>query len=268
MIELRHKDQTKVLRGLIYQVRNELGGGWSEEVYHKAMIEVLQIREIPFVSKPRRPFLHRDIEVHLFEPDLVIWDLIILELKALPYQRNFIGQQFAQLIHYLKFWKMDLGLLVNFGRPKVDIERVIWDENPWDISEDYDEIRPYLSQQDKVYLRQIRHNILELAKTYGMGFPETMYRKLLTIEAEFNNLPCINEVIVTATWNGKEIAHHTTQYLCLAGHYLVHIRSLLEFPTAYDFTSTKTYLKNLGLNFGFVVNFGKQKLQIYGVKSD
>jgi len=69
MTELRHEEKTGALRGLIYKVRNELRGGWPEEVYHQAFVYALQDNRIPFASKPRCPFLHRGVEVHLFEPD-------------------------------------------------------------------------------------------------------------------------------------------------------------------------------------------------------
>ena len=141
MLELRHSEKTSELRGLIYNVRNELKGGWSEEVYHQALVHALQDSGIPVDSKPRRPFLHRGVEVHLFEPDLIVWDTIILELKALPYQKEFAGEHYGQLIHYLKFWQKDLGLLVNFGPPRVNIKRVLWDEPELDVYEQYDEIQ-------------------------------------------------------------------------------------------------------------------------------
>lgn len=53
MSELRHSDKTSELRGLIFKVRNELKGGWSEEVYHQALVHALQDNDIPVVSKPR-----------------------------------------------------------------------------------------------------------------------------------------------------------------------------------------------------------------------
>jgi len=268
MTELRHEEKTSVLRGLIYKVRNELKGGWSEEVYHQALVYALRDCGIPCASKPRRPFSHRGVEVHLFEPDLIIWDTIIAEFKVLPYQKEFAGKHFSQLIHYLKFWQMDLGLLVNFAPPKVKIKRVIWDEPELEVDEDYDRIKFHMSKQDKVSLRQIRHYILTLARQYGLGYPETMYRKLMAVETAHDHVSCISNVGITPTWNGRKLPRHATQHLCIADNYLVHIRSLLEYPTAYDFTTTKTYLAACGLNFGLVVNFGSHQLQIYGVKSD
>ena len=123
------------------------------------------------------------------------------------------GAHYAQLIHYLKFWQKDLGLLVNFAPPKVKIKRVLWDEPELEVHEEYERIKPRLSKQDKVNLRQIRHHILTLANQYGLGYPETMYRKLLAIEAAHHDLSCVSDVGITPTWNGHALPCHTTKHL-------------------------------------------------------
>ncbi len=46
---------------------------------------------------------HRDVEINTFECDLMVWDLIILELKVLPFT-GFAPAHYAQVIHYLKCW--------------------------------------------------------------------------------------------------------------------------------------------------------------------
>ncbi|MCP4422645.1 MAG: GxxExxY protein [Chloroflexi bacterium] len=257
-----------MVRQLIFNVRNQLGAGWSEEVYHQALSYALQEEGVPFVSKPRRPLLHCGVEVHLFEPDIIAWNTVILELKILPFLKEFTKAHYAQLIQYLKFFGKDLGLLVNFAPYKVKIKRVVWDEPEWNLVEDYDKIKPDLNEHDKVYLRQIRQHILSLVREYGLGYPETIYRKLLAVEATHHQLDCVSDVSVSTTWNGYPLARHITQHLLIANNYLVHIRALLHFPTTYDFIATRTYLKNLDLSFALVVNFGKDELQIYGVKRD
>jgi GxxExxY protein len=267
-MELLHSEKTKVLRGLIYNVRNTLEAGWSEEVYHQAFLYELRENSIPTVSKPRRSFVHRGAEIHRFEPDLIVWDTIILELKALPYQNEFIGEQYAQLIHYLKFYGKDLGLLVNFGPSRVKIKRVIWHEPKLEIVEDYEKIKPDLSKKDRTCLRQIRQHILTIANQYGLGYPETTYRKLIAIELVHHDLPCVSDIGLTAVWHNQELPRHITSHLRVADNYLLHIRSLLENPTVHDFAAIKTYLKNLGLKFGLIVNFGRKQLQIFGLKSD
>ncbi len=267
MSELRHEALTGVLRGLIFKVRNELSGGWSEEVYHQALLRLLQENNIPVVSKPRRSLWHRGVEVHLFEPDLIVWDKIILELKALPYQSGFASEQYAQIIHYLKFWQKDLGLLINFAPAKVKIQRVVWDEAEFSLFESYEDILPLLSEQDKTTLRQIRQHIVTIARQYGFGYPESVYRKLVAIETAHNHLPCVTDITVVPTWRGYDLPQQLTQHLQIAEQYLINIRTLHGHPTSYDFVATKTYLNQLGFKFGLVVNFSPHKLQIFGVKA-
>jgi GxxExxY protein len=267
-MDLLHSEKTKELRGLIYNVRNTLEAGWSEEVYHQALLHELRENNIPTVSKFRRSLVHRSAEIHLFEPDLIVWDTIILELKALPYQHEFSGEQYAQLIHYLKFFGKDLGLLVNFGPSRVKIKRVIWNEPKLEILEDYEKIKSGLSDQDRNCLRQIRQHVLTIANQFGLGYPETTYRKLIAIELLHHELPCVSDMGLTAVWHNQELSRHTTSHLHVADSYLLHNRSLLERPAAQDFAATKTYLKNLGLRFGLIVNFGRKQLQIFDVKSD
>ncbi len=66
MGDLLYKKETHQLRGLIYQVRNELKAGWPEAVYHQALVRVLQNAQIPVVSKNRHALFHRNAEIHVF----------------------------------------------------------------------------------------------------------------------------------------------------------------------------------------------------------
>lgn len=264
---MRHEALTGKLRGLVFQARNGLNSGWSEETYHQVMVHLLKENEIPIVSKPRRIMWHRGVEVHQFEPDIVVWDKIILELKVLPYRKEFAGEQIGQLINYLKFWQMDLGLLINFGPPQVAIKRVLWDEPELSISEKYDDIQSHLGEEDRIILRQIRHHILTIGQEYGLGYPETIYRKLIEIETAYHGLDCVGDVEITPVWAGCELPRNAIQHLQVGGKYLVCIRAFAERPSSYDFIATKNYLKLLGLEFGFVVNFGRKELQIFGVNA-
>jgi GxxExxY protein len=266
MPEWRHGDLTYKLRGLIFRVRNELKVGWPEEVYHQVLVQLLKAENIPVLSKPRRALVHRQIEVHVFEPDLIVWDTIVLELKALPYQTQFLGEQYAQIIHYLKFFGKDLGLLVNFAPATPQIKRVLWNESVLDVMEEYSSIQSELSEQDRPY--RLRHHILEVARSYGLGYPESVYRQIVALEFQHNQMACVSGLEVSARWHNSLIATHETPLLLVADKYLIHIRSLLDFPTQYDFSRVKTYLASLNLKFGLVVNFGRKQLQIYGVKSN
>lgn len=141
MTALRYRELTYRLRGLIFETRKKLKTGWSEEIYHQGLVQLLQEQDIPVEFKPRKAIIHRGVEVHLFECDLIVWDLIILELKVLPFT-TFAPAHYAQLIHYLKCWGKDLGLLVNFGSTRAQIERVVWDEPVLEIYQNHDPLYP------------------------------------------------------------------------------------------------------------------------------
>lgn len=266
MSKLRYEEQTYELRGLIFELRKTLKTGWSEEVYHQGLVQLLKEKNIPVSSKPRKSIVHRGVEVHLFECDLLVWDLIILELKVLPFT-NFAPAHQAQIIHYLKCWRKDLGLLVNFGPSRAKIKRIAWDEPLLDIYEDYDDIRPYLSETDRQCLRHVRQAIIAVGRQYGLGYPDTMYQQIIAIDLKYSGLSCSTYVELPAKWGETTLARYQSDHILVADKYLLNIRSVLERPPPYEFIRTRTYLSVLGLQFGFVVNFGKKQLQIYGIQA-
>jgi GxxExxY protein len=79
---------------------------------------------IPFLAKPttRRDLIYRGENIDTFEPDLVVADKIIPELKHQV--EGFVTENEAQVLNYLKFWNMELGLLVNFALDKAVFERI------------------------------------------------------------------------------------------------------------------------------------------------
>lgn len=267
MTELRYRELTYQLRGLIFETRKKLKTGWSEEIYHQGLIQLLQEQDIPVQFKPRKAIIHRGVEVHLFESDLIVWDLIVLELKVLPFG-TFAPVHYAQLIHYLKCWGKDLGLLVNFGSTRAQIERVVWDEPVLEIYQNHDPITPYMGDKDRIYLRQVCQSLLDISRQYGLGYPETMYRKIAEIEIMHMGLNCQAGVQIPAKLDDRILAQYASDHLLIENSCLLNIRSLLDYPTQYDFARIKTYLNCLGLKFGLVANFGKKQLQIYGVSPE
>ena len=267
MSYLRHKELTYELRGLVFEVRNNLKAGWSEEVYHQALVQLARSKGIPVQSKPRRTIWHRGVEVNVFECDLILWNLIIAELKVLPFS-GFASVHHAQLIHYLKCWNKDLGVLVDFAPSHVRIERLVWDEADVIIEEDYDLIKMDMTETDRACLRQVRQSILAIARQYGLGYPGTVYRRIAAIELAHNGLNCEMGVVIPATWDGHILAQHSTDLLLVEDSYLLNVCALLDYPGRYEYARTKTFLNSLGLRFGLIVNFGKRKLQIFGVNAD
>ncbi len=99
----------------------ELGSGFLESVYEKALLFALEHKGI--LARPQVPIKvnFRGNIVGEFFADILVEEKVIVELKAL---KALLPEHQAQLINYLKATGMDVGLLVNFGSPKLEVKRV------------------------------------------------------------------------------------------------------------------------------------------------
>jgi len=105
-----HKELSYHVNGCIFGVHNEVGPGLREECYQKAMEHALVHAGIPFASKPRTrsELVYKGLVVDVFEPDLLIHDRIVVELKHQP--EGLVRDNFTQVLNYLKFLDLRLGL--------------------------------------------------------------------------------------------------------------------------------------------------------------
>lgn len=101
------------LMGAAFEVYNQLGSGFLEEVYQEAMEIELKARSIPFISKPRLPVTYKEqLLKKYYEADLLVHEDVVVELKA---SRAIAPEHEAQLINELKATGKRVGYLVNFG---------------------------------------------------------------------------------------------------------------------------------------------------------
>ena len=122
--DLVFQEESYALRGAVFEVYREMGCGFLEAVYQECMEKELRLRRIPFIAQQELKLKYKGEPLErTYQPDLICYDSIILELKAV---REICDEHRAQLHNYLKATGMKLGLLVNFGHyPKVEIERIV-----------------------------------------------------------------------------------------------------------------------------------------------
>lgn len=122
MANLLFKEESYKIRGAAFEVYKEMGHGFLEAVYQECMEKELSRAGIPFHAQCELNLSYKDEALEqTYKPDLICFDKIIVELKAVF---ELAPQHEAQLINYLKATKLNLGLLINFGNPKsVQIER-------------------------------------------------------------------------------------------------------------------------------------------------
>lgn len=105
------------------QVHNELGHGFLEIVYKDALQIEFSQEGIPFEREKEYPVYFKGILLpHRFYADFVVYDKIILEVKSISYLTD---EHIAQTINYLKVSGCKLGILVNFGRGKLEYKRLL-----------------------------------------------------------------------------------------------------------------------------------------------
>lgn len=116
-------DTTYNIRKDIFAVYNTLGYGHKEDVYQKALAKELTLLNIPYKQELPLKVSYKGDVVGNYRPDFVVSEKIILELKATEFMPRAYE---TQLLHYLKTTEFSLGLLVNFGTPKIYIKRLVW----------------------------------------------------------------------------------------------------------------------------------------------
>ncbi len=122
MVEIIFKELSYAIVGAAMEVHRTLGSGFLEAVYQAALAHELKLRDIPFEEQVRLPVHYKDVLVGEYVADFVVDGKIILELKAVT---DFNDAHRAQAINYLAATGCQLAILLNFGAPKLQQERLI-----------------------------------------------------------------------------------------------------------------------------------------------
>ena len=123
MSKLIYEQESFQIRGACFEVYHEKGAGFLESVYQECLELEMRQEDIPFVSQPKLEFDYKGQKLKSeFQPDMICFGKIILELKAI---RELTDEHRSQVHNYLRATGHRLGMLVNFGhQPKVEIERI------------------------------------------------------------------------------------------------------------------------------------------------
>jgi len=122
--ELLYKDLTFKIRGAAFNVKKNLGSGHKELIYQRALEEEFKKVNLQFSREKKIPILYNGKNIGLYQPDFVVDNKIIVELKALPFLGNPVK---AQTWNYLKGSEYKLALIINFGSRELEIERLIYE---------------------------------------------------------------------------------------------------------------------------------------------
>ncbi len=122
-MELLHKDVTEGIIGAAFEVYRVLGYGFLERVYQRAMQVELRARGFKADIEADIRVIYKGEEVGFYRADLWVNDCVLTELKV---AKCYVTDDEPQLLNELKPTGVRVGLLINFGRTKVEFKRMVF----------------------------------------------------------------------------------------------------------------------------------------------
>src|SRR6266705_5343557 len=116
-----HKEITEAIIGAAFEVHAQLGYGFLERVYHRALQVELLRRGFKAELERRITVRYKDAIVGEYDADLFVEDSVLVEIKIAP---QYDKRDEAQVLNELKATGLKIGLLINFGRSKVEFKRL------------------------------------------------------------------------------------------------------------------------------------------------
>jgi len=117
-----YRDLSYQIMGGIFEVHKELGPGFLESVYEKALIEEFTKKAMKVETQRVINVIYKGKKIGVHRLDLVVEGKVVVELKTVE---RFSTYHTAQLLSYLKAGGYKLGILVNFSKAKVEYRRVV-----------------------------------------------------------------------------------------------------------------------------------------------
>lgn len=122
-VHLLHREVTEKIIGAAFEVHQQLGYGFLERVYQRALQVELVRRGATAEIEKRIQVHYKGVVVGDYDADLIVNGCVLVEIKiASEYDKR----DEAQLLNELKATGQKVGLLLNFGRTKVTHKRLIF----------------------------------------------------------------------------------------------------------------------------------------------
>ncbi len=118
--EYPHQELTEKIIGAAFEVHRELGPGFLEKVYEKALHRELDESGVQTIAQAEIEVLYKAQPAGVYYADLLVDGSVICEIKAVE---TLASAHEAQLLHYLKATGINVGLLLNFGAKRVQVKR-------------------------------------------------------------------------------------------------------------------------------------------------
>lgn len=122
--KLKYKDITEKIIGASFEVHSFLGNGFQEVIYQRALAWEMQQKGLEFAREIEQQIYYKELPepIGTRRADFVVEGKILVELKALILLEDV---HLAQTLNYLKAYKLEVGLLINFGSKSLTFKRLV-----------------------------------------------------------------------------------------------------------------------------------------------
>jgi GxxExxY protein len=118
---MKHEDLTRRIIAAAMKVHSTLGNGFQEVIYQRALEIEFPYHNLAFEREKEMSIFYRGHEIGTRRVDFFVEDIIMVELKAVIQLED---AHLAQAMNYLEAYKMEIGLLINFGAKSLQFKRV------------------------------------------------------------------------------------------------------------------------------------------------
>jgi GxxExxY protein len=127
MDDITKDELTYEIIGCAMKVHSALGNGFLEIIYQRCLAIELEKQKLLFARELEMPIYYEDVEVGTRRADFIVENKVMVELKAVIKLEDV---HLAQGLNYLQAYKIDKGLLINFGSTSLEVKRLFRKQNP------------------------------------------------------------------------------------------------------------------------------------------
>lgn len=122
--ELKYKDITEKIIGASFEVHKFLGNGFQEVIYQRALAWELSQSGLEYAREIEQDIFYKNLQepIGTRRADFIVEGKVLVELKAIIELEDV---HLAQVLNYLKAYKMEVGLLINFGSKSLTFKRLV-----------------------------------------------------------------------------------------------------------------------------------------------
>jgi GxxExxY protein len=124
MDRLKYADITEKIIGAAFEVHKFLGNGFQEVIYQRALAYEMSRAGLEFAREIEQEIFYKDLPqpIGTRRADFVVEGKVLVELKALTQIEDV---HWAQVLNYLKAYRLEVGLLLNFGLKSLTLKRLV-----------------------------------------------------------------------------------------------------------------------------------------------